>query len=247
MNEQSRDAASFVRPPPPTTGEAEKEGRGPPPGPTGMGCRDFWVPYAPYDLFPGGSGPQISSMVGVQYGNYEWGVLVGSPGPPKWRLVPQMAAAQFRSPHPLVLPARVWGRPGGQEALRGPGCPLTVTGRLSAPAPSPPSAPAWKAPAGLRAVATWPPPPPPLRSSSLAGSGGARDGHREPGRGGREGKPGRWGGRGRLGGRGKREAGALARWVLEPGPGSSEQPPSPHFLRIQKGSPPFPPICAIGP
>lgn len=55
------------------------------------------------------------------------------------------------------------------------------------------------------------------------------------------------GGEGAAWGRGKREAGALARWVLEPGSGSSEQPPSPHFLRIQKGSPTFPPIRAIGP
>lgn len=55
-----------------------------------------------------------------------------------------------------------------------------------------------------------------------------------------------WGG-GRGGwGRGKSEAGLLACWVLEPGTSSSEQPPSPHFLKIQRGSPTFPPICAIG-
>lgn len=37
VNEQSRDTASFVRPPPPTTGEAGKEGRGPPKGLAEMG------------------------------------------------------------------------------------------------------------------------------------------------------------------------------------------------------------------
>lgn len=55
------------------------------------------------------------------------------------------------------------------------------------------------------------------------------------------------GGEGAAWGRGKREAGALARWVLEPGSDCSEQPPSPHFLRIQRGSPTFPPIRATGP
>lgn len=54
-------------------------------------------------------------------------------------------------------------------------------------------------------------------------------------------------GEGAAWGRGKREAGVLARWVLEPVTGSREQPPSPHFLRIQKGSPTFPPIRAIDP
>lgn len=112
--------------------------------------------------------------------------------------------------------------------------------------PSPSAAPAWEAPAGLRAAATWPPPPPPFRSGSLACSGGARDGLREPGRGGRKGELGRWEGGG--GGLGwcKREAGVLARWVLEPGTSSREQPPSPHFLRIRKGYPAFPPMSASG-
>lgn len=47
-------------------------------------------------------------------------------------------------------------------------------------------------------------------------------------------------GEGAAWGRGKREAGVLARWVLEPATGSSEQPPSPHFLGIQRRSPHFP-------
>ena len=53
VNEQSRDAASFVRPPPPTTGETER-GQGSSPGPTGMGRRDFWMPYAPHTAVPRG-------------------------------------------------------------------------------------------------------------------------------------------------------------------------------------------------
>lgn len=54
-------------------------------------------------------------------------------------------------------------------------------------------------------------------------------------------------GEGAAWGRGKRWAGILARWVLEPGTGSCEQPPSSHFLRIQRGFPPFPPIRTVGP
>lgn len=54
------------------------------------------------------------------------------------------------------------------------------------------------------------------------------------------------GGEGAAWGRGKREAGILARWVLEPGTRYSEQPPNPHFLRIQRGFSTFPPIRAIG-
>lgn len=73
MNEQSRDAASFVRPPPPTTGEAQKKGRGPPQGLAGIGRRDFWVSYAPH-TFPGGEwspqflkggGPVLNFMNGA--------------------------------------------------------------------------------------------------------------------------------------------------------------------------------------
>lgn len=122
--------------------------------------------------------------------------------PPNGDWYPKWLPRSFGAPNPLPFQPRSGGRPGGQEAQRGPGRPLTRTGCLSAPAPSPPLAPAWEAPAGLRAAATWPPLPPPLvRSGSLAGSGGARDGHREPGRRGREGEPGRWvRGRGRLGG-----------------------------------------------
>lgn len=60
VNEQSRDAASFVRPPPPTTGEAEKEGRGPPPR-----TRAYWdgtpgfldALRSPHICFPGGVVP----------------------------------------------------------------------------------------------------------------------------------------------------------------------------------------------
>lgn len=65
---------------------------------------------------------------------------------PKWRLVPQMAAAQFRGAHPPVLPAGIWGEPGEQGAQRGPGRPHTGTGGLSAPARSPP----WHLPGRLR-------------------------------------------------------------------------------------------------
>jgi hypothetical protein len=110
-------------------------------------------------------------------------------------------------PHPSCSPSLC---PQGARVGRG----LQMRSRLpphpgrqsrQPPAPSPLWAPAWEAPAGLRAAATRPPPPPPppppLLSRSLTGSGGAGDGHREPGRGGREGEPGRcvWG-RGRLGG-----------------------------------------------
>ena len=59
VNEQSRDAASFVRPPPPTTGEAEKEGRGP------HRTRAYWdgtpgfldALRSPHICFPGGVVP----------------------------------------------------------------------------------------------------------------------------------------------------------------------------------------------
>lgn len=74
MNEQSRDTASFVRPPPPTTGEAEKKGRGPLQGLAVTGRRDFWVLYAPHisvsrgewsPQFLNGGGPVRNFMNGA--------------------------------------------------------------------------------------------------------------------------------------------------------------------------------------
>ena len=54
VNEQSRDAASFVRPPPPTTGETEKEGRGPLQGLLGWDAGISGCPTLLTQLFPGG-------------------------------------------------------------------------------------------------------------------------------------------------------------------------------------------------
>lgn len=54
-------------------------------------------------------------------------------------------------------------------------------------------------------------------------------------------------GEGAAWGKGKRWAGILARWVLEPGTGSCEQPPRSHLLNIQRGFPPLPPIRVVGP
>lgn len=122
VNEQSRDAASFVRPPPPTTGEAEKEGRGPP-GPSWDGTPGFLNALcSPHICFPGGVVPRVPQWWGSSSEFYEWGVL-GEVQAPKWRLVPQMAAAQFRGPQPLALPAAVWGAPrwaGGAARSRPP-------------------------------------------------------------------------------------------------------------------------------
>lgn len=151
--------------------------------------------------FPGGSGPPtVPQWWGSSTEIYEWSVLRGSPGPPNGDWYPKWLPRSIGAPTPLSFQSGSGGRPGRQKVQ----LPHNGTGGLSSPAPSPPSAPAWEAPAGLRAVATWPPLPPPLPpvlSGSLAGSGGARNGHQEPGRGGREWETGRRvGGRGRLGG-----------------------------------------------
>lgn len=117
VNEQSRDTASFVRPPPWTTGEAQKKGQGSPAGPRFEGTPGFLGALcSPHICSPGGVVPTAFNGGGgascTEF--YEWSILGGSPGPPNGRLLPRMAAAQFRSPHPLVLPAGIWGRPGGQ-------------------------------------------------------------------------------------------------------------------------------------
>lgn len=233
---------------PPTTGEAKKEGRGLLQGLAGMGSRNFWMPYVPHTL-PGGEwSPQFLNGEGpVQKFMNGESILRGSPGPPNGDWYPKWLPRIIEAPTPLSFQLRPGGAPAGRRCS----AVLAAPTQIQAVCQPPPPRPSRHLPGRLR--------PgserrrrgllllfllffsPALSQAPAALETGTRSRGERGGRGKLEDG---WG-EGAAGGRGKCEAGVLARWVLEPGTSSSEQPPNPHFLRIQRGFPTFPPIRAI--